>query len=292
VKDLKVGIDSYCYHRYFGEVYDIQPKTEIRWTYEQFINRAKELGVDGVNLETCFLPSIEEDYILKLKKLLDKYKMERVLAWGHPDGLEAGKSKKAIDDLRRHFEPTKKIGTDILRIVGSSLKYRDEPHEPQLKRLTKILKEVAEEAESYNLKLAYENHIDYTSEEILELIEKVDSESLKVNLDTGNTLRMFEDPLEAARKLAPYTVATHIKDLSPIKYNKFYDTRGTPKDWFFWASVPVGDGIIDIPAIVEVLHDSGYKGVYAVEIDCLKEGHENEDEAVEKSVKYLRSLRT
>jgi len=292
VKDLKVGIDSYCYHRYFGEVYDIQPKTEIRWTYEQFINRAKELGVDGVNLETCFLPSIEEDYILKLKKLLDKYKMERVLAWGHPDGLEAGKSKKAIDDLRRHLEPTKKIGTDILRIVGGSLKYRDEPHEPQLKRLTKILKEVAEEAGSYNLKLAYENHIDYTSEEILELIEKVDSESLKVNLDTGNALRMFEDPLEAARKLAPYTVATHIKDLSPIKYNKFYDTRGTPKDWFFWASVPVGDGIIDIPAIVEVLHDSGYKGVYAVEIDCLKEGYENEDEAVEKSVKYLRSLRT
>lgn len=292
MKDLKVGIDSYCYHRYFGEVYDIQPKTEIRWTYEQFINRAKELGVDGVNLETCFLPSIEEDYILKLKKLLDKYKMERVLAWGHPDGLEAGKSKKAIDDLRRHLEPTKKIGTDILRIVGGSLKYRDEPHEPQLKRLTKILKEVAEEAGSYNLKLAYENHIDYTSEEILELIEKVDSESLKVNLDTGNALRMFEDPLEAARKLAPYTVATHIKDLSPIKYNKFYDTRGTPKDWFFWASVPVGDGIIDIPAIVEVLHDSGYKGVYAVEIDCLKEGYENEDEAVEKSVKYLRSLRT
>jgi len=289
---LKVGIDSYCYHRYFGEIYDIQPKTEIRWTYEQFINRAKELGVDGVNLESCFLPSIEEDYILKLKKLLDEYKMERVLAWGHPDGLEAGKNKKAIDDLRRHFEPARKIGTGILRIVGSSLKYRDERHEPQLKRLIKILKEVAEEAESYDLKLAYENHIDYTSDEILGLIEKVGSESLRVNFDSGNALRMFEDPLEAARKLAPYTVATHIKDRIPIKYNKFYNTRGTPRDWFFWASVPVGDGIIDIPAMVEVLHDSAYKGVYAVEIDCLKEGYENEDKAVEKSVKYLRSLRT
>lgn len=287
---MKVGIDSYCYHRYFGEIYDIQPKTETRWTYEQFINRAKELGVDGVNLETCFLLSIEEDYILKLKELLDKYKMERVLAWGHPDGLEAGKNKKAIDDLRRHFEPARKIGTGILRIVGSSLKYRDERHEPQLKRLIKILKEVAEEAESYDLKLAFENHIDYTSDEILGLIEKVGSESLRVNFDSGNALRMFEDPLEAARKLAPYIVATHIKDLSPIKYNKFYNTRGTPRDWFFWASAPVGDGIIDIPAIVEVLHDSAYKGVYAVEIDCLKEGYENEDKAVEKSVKYLRSL--
>jgi len=287
---LKVGIDSYCYHRYFGEIYDIQPKTDTKWTYEKFISRARELDVDGVNLETCFLPSIEDDYILRLKKLLDDYKMERVLAWGHPDGLEAGRSKKAIDDLKRYFKPAKTIGTNILRIVGSSLMFRDQPHEPQLKKLAKILRETAEEAESYDIILAYENHIDYTSDEIVGLIEKVGSENLRVNLDTGNALRMFEDPVEASKKLARYTVATHVKDISPIKYNKFYSARGTPKDWFFWASVPVGDGIVDIPAIAQILKDSGYKGVLAVEIDCLKEGYDDEDKAVEKSVKYLRSL--
>lgn len=287
---MKVGIDSYCYHRYFGEIYEIQPDPDIRWTYEQFINKAHELKVDGVNLETCFLPSIEEEYILKLKKLLDEYKMERVMAWGHPDGLEAGKNEEAIDDLRRHFEPTKNLGTNILRIVGSSLQFRDEPHGPQLEKLAKILEGVAEEAESHGIVLAYENHIDYTSEEIIGLMDEVDSENLKINFDTGNTMRMFEDPVEATKKLAPYTVATHIKDLSPIKYNKFYDTRGTPNDWYFWAAVPVGDGIIDIPAIVGILDDAGYKGVYAVEIDCLKEGYDSEHEAVEKSVKYLRSL--
>jgi len=75
-----------------------------------------------------------------------------------------------------------------------------------------------------------------------------------------------------------------------MTYNKFYSTRGTPKDWFFWASVPVGDGIVDIPAIAQILKDSGYKGVLAIEIDCLKEGYDDEDKAVEKSVKYLRSL--
>jgi len=287
---LKVGIDSYCYHRYFGEIYDIQPKTDTKWTYEKFISRARELDVDGVNLETCFLPSIEDDYILRLKKLLDDYKMERVLAWGHPDGLEAGRNKKAIDDLKRYFKPAKTIGTNILRIVGSSLMFRDQPHEPQLKKLAKILREAAEEAESYDIILAYENHIDYTSDEIVGLIEKVGSENLRVNLDTGNALRMFEDPVEASKKLARYTVATHVKDISPIKCNKFYSTRGTPKDWFFWASVPVGDGIVDIPAIAQILKDSGYKGVLAVEIDCLKEGYDDEDKAVEKSVKYLKSL--
>ena len=288
---MKIGIDSYCYHRYFGEIYDIQPKTETRWTYEQFISRAGELKVDGVSLETCFLSSIEDEYILKLKKLLDEHKMERVLAWGHPDGLEAGKNERAVEDMKRYFEVAKKIGTDTLRIVGSSLKYRDEPHEPQLKKLAEILKGAAEEAETFGLKLAYENHIDYTADEILWLIEKVGSESFKVNFDTGNALRMFENPLEAARKLAPYVVATHTKDLSPVRYNKYYDTPATPKDWFFWASVPVGDGIIDIPGIVQVLQDAGYKGLYAIEMDCLKEGYE-EDQAVEKSIQYLGSLKS
>lgn len=288
---IKVGVDSYCYHRFFGEIYDIQPKTDVRWTYEQFIERAGQLGVNGVSLETCFFPTISEEYLSKLRSLLDKYNLERVVAWGHPDGFEGGKNEKALDDLRKYFSVTKKLGTNILRIVASSLKYRDEPHEPQLKRLTKILKKACEEAETYGLTLALENHIDYTADEILTLIEKVKFDNLRVNLDTGNALRMFEDPVQVAEKLAPYVVATHIKDLSPVKYNKFYNTRCTPRDWFFWASVPVGDGIIDIPSIVRILHDAGYKGCYTVEIDCLKEGYDDEDEAVEKSVIYLKSLK-
>ncbi|MEM2465422.1 MAG: sugar phosphate isomerase/epimerase family protein [Candidatus Bathyarchaeia archaeon] len=288
---IKVGIDSYCYHRYFGEIYDIQPKTDIRWTYEKFVERARELEVDGVSLETCFLPSIEEEYIRKLRSMLDKYNLARVLAWGHPDGFEGGKNEKALDDLRKHFNVAKALGTNILRIVGSSLKYRDEPHEPQLKRLTKILKKACEEAETYGLILAIENHVDFTSDEILTLINRVGFDNLKVNLDTGNALRMFEDPVQATEKLAPYTVSTHIKDLSPVKNGKCYNTRAAPRDWFFWCSVPLGDGIIDIAEIIRVLHDAGYKGFYAVEIDILKEGYKDEDEAVEKSIKYLKSLK-
>ena len=44
---------------------------------------------------------------------------------------------------------------------------------------------------------------------------------------------------------------------------------------------------MDIPGVMKVLKDSGYKGVLAVELDCLRENWE-EDYAVEMSVKYLR----
>ena len=59
---MKIGIDSYCFHRYFGEVYDNQEDPGKRITYQDFLNRAIELGVDGVSLETCFFESTEDSY--------------------------------------------------------------------------------------------------------------------------------------------------------------------------------------------------------------------------------------
>ena len=56
---MKVGIDSYCYHRYFGEVYPDQEDPGVRWTFHDFVIRAAELGVDGVSLESCFIESLE-----------------------------------------------------------------------------------------------------------------------------------------------------------------------------------------------------------------------------------------
>jgi len=46
---MKIGIDSYCYHRFFGEVYP-QQKAPRPMSLEDFLRRARELEVDGVSL--------------------------------------------------------------------------------------------------------------------------------------------------------------------------------------------------------------------------------------------------
>lgn len=38
---MKVGIDSYCFHRFFGEVYDFQEKPEKLKTVDDFLEFAK-----------------------------------------------------------------------------------------------------------------------------------------------------------------------------------------------------------------------------------------------------------
>jgi len=58
---VKLAIDSYCYHRYFGEVYpNIERDPGFRITTQTFLERAQALGVAGVSLESCFFPQDSE----------------------------------------------------------------------------------------------------------------------------------------------------------------------------------------------------------------------------------------
>lgn len=281
---MKVGIDSYCYHRFFGEVYPDQSPPEKEMTVEDFLARAKELDVDGVSLESCFLPSQDIGWLKGIKGQLDDFGFDRVYAWGHPDGLERGKNMEAFQEMMDSFDRAQAIGADTMRVVGSSLMFRHEPHGPQIKALTKLFKEAAKKAEDYKIKMAVENHIDFTADEILQMIEEVDSDFFGINFDTGNFLRLLDDPIAGMEKLAPYTFATHVKDLFP-------DKNAKPTDWFFFAGVPVGKGLIDNEKLAQLLHEAGYEGFLAVEID---HPHTDwvgrEDEAVALSVQELKRI--
>lgn len=279
---MKVGIDSYCYHRYFGEIYPDQTDPGKRWTFHDFVKRAVQLGVDGVSLESCFFESLEAKYLSDMKAVLDQHKLERVLAWGHPDGLEAGRNEKAWREMNSLIPKARFMGADIMRIVASSLQFRYQPHAPQIEAVVKMLKESVKIARDEGVVLAIENHIDYTSAEIYEILERVGSESLKVNFDTGNTMRMMENPVAAARRLGPYTVATHTKDVAACRHV-------APEEWYFFSSVTVGTGLIDMPGVVKALRDCGYTGVLAVESDHHKD-NQDEDKLVADSIAYLKKL--
>ena len=99
---MKVGIDSYSYHRFFGEIYPNQQPASKPYTMASFLDRSKELGCDGVSLESCFFSDFDASYLKTLRKKLDDCGFDRVYAWGHPDGLEAGGNEQAKDDDSAH----------------------------------------------------------------------------------------------------------------------------------------------------------------------------------------------
>jgi sugar phosphate isomerase/epimerase len=282
---MKVGIDSYCYHRFFGEVYPDQKPPAKNMTMQDFLERAKAHGAEGVSLESCFFPeNIDKEWFKDLKAQLDEYKFDRVYAWGHPDGLERGQNWAAYDEMVAGVPNAVAIGADVMRVVGSSLMFRHEPHGPQVKALAEMFKKAVKVSGDHGVKMAVENHIDFTSDEILQLLEMVDSEYFGLNFDTGNFLRLLDDPVKGMEKLAPYTLATHVKDLMP-------DKNARPTDWYFFAGVPVGMGLINNQALAEMLHKANFKGFLAVEIDHPHtDWTEREDEAVGLSVQELKRI--
>jgi sugar phosphate isomerase/epimerase len=281
---MKIGIDSYCYHRFFGEVYPQQTPPPARMTLEDFLLRARDFGVDGVSLESCFIPDQDPGYLRHIGEMLDAYGMDRVYAWGHPDGLEGGRNTDAYQEMIASLPRARQIGAAVMRVVGSSLMFRKEPHEPQLERLARMFREAVKAAADHGIRLAVENHIDFTADEMLRLLEDVGSPWLGINFDTGNFLRLLDDPVKGMRKLARHVYATHIKDLKV--------QRGVAADeWYFFSCTPVGGGLVDNEELARLLRSAGYQGFLAVEIDFLHPDYGNdEDAAVGKSVRELRRI--
>ena len=281
---LKIGVDSYCFHRLFGEVYPHQNKKEDAFSMEDFLKYCHQTGVDGVSLESCFFPEFSPEYLAKVKGWIDAYGFDRVYAWGHPDGLEGGSNQSEFNSMMEHIQYAKAIGADVMRVVGSSLMFRFEPHEPQLAKLAAMFKIVVIEAEKHGIKLAIENHIDYNSDEILWLIEEVNSPYFGINFDSGNFLRVMDDPVKAMEKLAPHVMATHIKDMLPV--------QGVAVDeWYFFSCVPTGKGLIDNQKIAQLLVEQKYEGFFAVETDTLHPDYAfQEKTVVAMSVQELKRI--
>jgi sugar phosphate isomerase/epimerase len=174
-----------------------------------------------------------------------------------------------------------------MRITAASMNYAKAPRDELIGRVVPMLKEAAAAAADEGLTLALENHIDFTSQEVLRILEEVGSDRLRVNFDTGNALRLYEDPVEAAVRLAPYTVSTHTKDITTAQKG------GSPSEHFtWWPACPIGEGLIDMAAVAMALHDGGFDGSLSIEIDLIAPQWDalSEEDIVTRSVAYLRAL--
>jgi sugar phosphate isomerase/epimerase len=94
--------------------------------------------------------------------------------------------------------------------------------------------------------LAVENHKDQRIAEKLETIKRVGSEFVGICVDVGNSFTLMEDPVETVHAFAPFALTVHFKD----------QALRQSEDGFWFADVPLGEGFIDLPAIVKILREA------------------------------------
>jgi sugar phosphate isomerase/epimerase len=277
---VRVGIDSYSYHRLLGEIRPGEPPPRGRLADggAAVVAEARALGVDGVALETCYLGSPAAALARALAAEADG--MELVFSWGAPNGLFFGASADALAELLAWIGVAAAAGTRTMRIVVAGPALRGiEPVDDQIRRTVGPLRTAAEAAASVGVALAIENHGDLTAAQLAELLDAAGDPTVGVCFDTANALRVGDDTLEAVGVLAPRIAMVHLKDVEAVRADT--DPVAGPR------SVRYGTGVVPLDGVLDALAAIGYDGLVCVEIAQLGPG-DDERELVADSVAWLR----
>jgi sugar phosphate isomerase/epimerase len=97
--------------------------------------------------------------------------------------------------------------------------------------------------ERHAMRLGIENHKDWRTEELLDILRRAGSAHIGVCVDIGNSIALLEDPVAVVEAYAPWALSTHIKDMGVEEYS----------EGFLLAEVPLGTGFLDLPRILSIL---------------------------------------
>jgi sugar phosphate isomerase/epimerase len=166
------------------------------------------------------------------------------------------------DRLRDFLKASAKVGAKVARAIMSTILCGDRRKlaggwEARLDAVAQRLREVLPLAQDLGLSLALENHQDATTDDFTRLYELSGmSPAFGVTLDTGNPLSVGEEPVEAARRLAPLIRHVHLKD---------YTIHFAPEGYRL-VRCAAGAGVIDFPAILDIVSRNGHQITPGIEI--------------------------
>ena len=185
---MRAGIDSYSYHRRYGEIRsgEVVPAIGPVWPPEpsRILAHARSLAVDDLYLETCYLPEPET---ITAETLAPAGPVRVGFSWGHPwpagafHGLDGGRTPAAEDHLARWIAAAARRATRSCA-SRSARRRPGAPSRPPSWWTGSIAptRRAAERAGEVGLALAIENHGDLRAQDVAEVIERVGLPNLGV----------------------------------------------------------------------------------------------------------------
>ncbi len=219
-----------------------------KWRYKSMTDEAifseiEKLGAKAFQLDFLFNHEAGESNRLAIHK---RAQAAGILL----TGAEYGPPSPEI--FRRQVQAAQELGMTVVRHAFQPFIGLQE--RIPVEGLQEALRQAAEIYRGTGLRYALENHQDYTSDELLAALEMTDSPDVGIFLDTGNSIALLEDPVETARKLAPFTFGVHLKEYAVLPGPGGFQLLG----------VPLGSGVVDNPTILKILHDHAPPGTLPV----------------------------
>ncbi len=256
---FKFSLAAYSYRDLFGS-------GPGKLSLVDFIEDCAKFQLEGTELTSYYFPTPPtSDYLRQLKGECFRRGLDiSGTAVGNEFCLPAGAERgRQIESVKQWIEWADLLDAPVIRIFAGKQQRGQSLGDAQQLAIEAI-EQCCEYAGKYGVFLALENHGGITShvDEMLTIVERVDSPWFGVNLDTGNF--RTADPYEDLAKLAPYALNVQVKvTMHPAEK----------------PSEPA-----DFARLAEILKTSGYRGYVVLE-------YEDAGDPREQCPKYLDELR-
>jgi sugar phosphate isomerase/epimerase len=203
-----------------------------------FIDHCHKVGAGGAQMN---LGVRDRDYTARLRRKAE----------GHDMFIEGSvslpKERADVEKFEEALQTAKQTGAKVIRIAIGGRRYEQFDNASQFEafaaRSRKSLQLAEPIAARQRLRLAIENHKDWRIDQMLDMLKRLGSEYIGVCVDTGNSFALLEDPMAVIEAYAPVSFSAHLKDMAVAEY----------EDGFLLADVPLGEGVLDLSKMVEIL---------------------------------------
>jgi L-ribulose-5-phosphate 3-epimerase len=236
---LRTAICAYSFREALGK------KT---MTYDDVVRWAVDTRVDGLDLTVYWFPSTEDSFLLPLRALAYRNGVEIYSISVRSDMCKPASEEreKELASVKKWVDVAAKLGAGHIRVFGGIVP-KGQTEDAAAGWVVDVLGRAAEYAGSRGIILGLENHGGITGKaaRIVEIVKKVNSPWVGVNLDTGNFDR---DAYTQIAQIMPYAVNVQFK--TDIKAGP--DGKEEPADW---------------EKLTKMIADSGYRGYLALEYE-------------------------
>lgn len=190
---------------------------------------------------------------------------------------DAAALRAEIARVKKEVDIAAKLGVKRMRHDAASRPIPEcsiAQFEKDLPAVADTVRQIADHAAGCGITTSVENHGFFMqkSDRVQRLINTVDRKNFRTTLDVGNFLCADENPVAATKNNIPLASHVHFKD---FYLRPFYADPG--EGWFktlsgnFLRGAIVGQGDVDIRAIIRIIKDSGYDGYISVEFEGMEE---------------------
>lgn len=203
------------------------------------LEHCHRLGAGGIQTNVGYR---DQEYVTKLRGKLEQYHM-------YLEGsIRLPQDKADADRFAREVQTAKEAGATVIRTVMlSGRRYETFASDEAFRKWAHQAYESLGVAEpivaKHDMRLAVENHKDWRSDELVNILTRLSSRHVGACVDTGNNLALLEIPLETVEALAPWAMSVHLKDMAVAEC----------EDGFLLSEVALGDGFLDLTRIVNIL---------------------------------------